>query len=60
FGELHIEGYQKQDTRTFKSYEEFEKEYCRGYVWPSDLKNTVAEYLEKIIAPIRKFGKKRL
>jgi len=57
FGELHIEGYQKQDTKTFKSYEELEKEYCRGYVWPSDLKNAVVDYLEKVIAPIRKAWK---
>ena len=54
FGELHVEGLEKKDTKTFKSYEEFEEVYRTGYVWPSDLKKAVADYLEKIIAPIRK------
>ena len=54
FDELHVEGLQKEDTKTFKSYEELEKEFEKGYVWPSDLKKAVADYLEKIIAPIRK------
>jgi len=57
FGELHIEGLQKKDTRTFKTYKEFEEQFERGYVWPSDLKEAVAKYLEKLIAPIRKSWK---
>ncbi len=57
FGELHIEGLQKGDTKTFKSYEEFEEQYKRGDIWPSDLKKAVAGYLEKIIVPIRKSWK---
>jgi tyrosyl-tRNA synthetase len=40
--------------KTLKSYEEFENIYERGFIWPSDLKQAVAEYLEKLIAPIRK------
>ena len=43
--------------RTLKSYEEFETNYERGFIWPSDLKNAVADYLEEIIAPIRKVWK---
>ncbi len=38
----------------FKSYEELENAYSSGKVHPLDLKKTVAEYLEKIISPIRK------
>jgi len=37
-----------------RNYEELETLYGGGYIWPSDLKKAVAEYLEKIIAPIRK------
>lgn len=35
------------------SYEELEGLYKQGKIHPLDLKNTVAEYLEKIIKPIR-------
>jgi tyrosyl-tRNA synthetase len=38
----------------FKSYEELERAYAKGELHPLDLKNSVAEYLERIIAPIRK------
>jgi tyrosyl-tRNA synthetase len=38
----------------FKSYEELEKAYAAGKLHPLDLKNSVSEYLEKIISPIRK------
>ncbi len=37
-----------------ESYEKLEKEYKEGKLHPMDLKNAVIEYLEKIIAPIRK------
>jgi tyrosyl-tRNA synthetase len=37
-----------------ESYEELEKIYSKGEMHPMDLKNCVAEELEKIIAPIRK------
>ena len=37
-----------------KNYEELEKIYSDGKLHPMDLKNAVGEYLEKIIAPIRK------
>ncbi len=37
-----------------KDYEELEKSYSAGKIHPMDLKNTIVEYLEKIIAPIRK------
>lgn len=54
FGELHVEGLQKEDTRTYGTYEELERTYEGGHVWPSDLKKAVSGYLEKMIAPIRK------
>jgi tyrosyl-tRNA synthetase len=38
----------------FGNYEELEKTYSLGKLHPLDLKNAAAEYLEKIIAPIRK------
>ncbi len=38
----------------FKNYEALEKVYVAGKLHPLDLKNSVTEYLEKIIAPIRK------
>ncbi len=38
----------------FGTYEELEKTYSSGKLHPIDLKNAVIEYLEKIIAPIRK------
>jgi tyrosyl-tRNA synthetase len=38
----------------FKNYEALEKAFVEGRLHPLDLKNTVVEYLENIIAPIRK------
>jgi len=38
----------------FKSYEDLEKVYSSGKLHPLDLKKAVTEYLERIIAPIRK------
>jgi len=38
----------------FKSYDLMEKTYLEGKLHPLDLKKAVAEYLEEIIAPIRK------
>jgi tyrosyl-tRNA synthetase len=38
----------------FDNYEGLEKTYSSGKLHPLDLKNAVTEYLEKIIAPIRK------
>jgi len=43
---------------SFKDYESLEKVYSSGKLHPMDLKNTVSEYLEEIIAPIRKNFKK--
>ena len=40
--------------KTFDNYEKLEKEFESGKLHPADLKNSVADYLEKIIAPIRK------
>ncbi|MFH1311462.1 MAG: tyrosine--tRNA ligase [Nanoarchaeota archaeon] len=38
----------------FESYKELEHSFESGKIHASDLKNAVSEYLEKIIAPIRK------
>jgi tyrosyl-tRNA synthetase len=38
----------------YKDYTKVEKDYLKGELHPLDLKNAVAEYLERIIAPIRK------
>jgi len=42
----------------FKNYDELETFYASGKLHPMDLKNSVVEHLEKIIAPIRKNFKK--
>lgn len=42
---------------TFKDYSQLESSFESGKIHPSDLKNAVAEYLEKIISPIRKAWK---
>jgi tyrosyl-tRNA synthetase len=39
---------------SYKNYEEMEKAFVEGKLHPMDLKIAVTEYLEKIIAPIRK------
>lgn len=39
---------------SFTDYNALEKSYAKGDLHPLDLKNSVAEYLEEIIAPIRK------
>ncbi len=39
---------------TFYSYAELERAYTGGELHPADLKKSVAEHLEKLIAPIRK------
>ena len=38
----------------FKDYEKLEETFVAGKLHPMDLKNAVTEYLEEIIAPIRK------
>ena len=38
----------------FDNYDSLEKEFIKGDIHPLDLKNAVSEYLENIIAPIRK------
>jgi len=55
FEELEIERPEKFGGNTrFESYEKLERDYKEGRLHPMDLKNAVIEYLEKIIAPIRK------
>ena len=39
---------------SFDNYEDLEKDFSVARVHPLDLKNTVTEYLEQIISPIRK------
>ena len=41
----------------FKNYESLEKSFEDGKLHALDLKNSVSEYLEKMIAPIRKSWK---
>jgi tyrosyl-tRNA synthetase len=38
---------------TYNSYEELETDFAQKNLHPGDLKNTVGEYMVKIIAPIR-------
>ncbi|HDN51449.1 MAG: tyrosine--tRNA ligase [Thermoplasmata archaeon] len=40
---------------TFKSYEELEDAYVKKTLHPLDLKGAVADYLEKILAPVRDY-----
>ncbi len=42
----------------FRSYEDLEESYGQGKLHPADLKNSVIEYLEQIIKPIREGWKK--
>ena len=41
-------------NKTYSSYNSLEKDFSSGKLHPLDLKNAVAEYLEKLLAPIRK------
>jgi len=43
----------------FSSYGELEKAYAEKRLHPMDLKNCVAEHIDKIIEPIRKYFEKR-
>ncbi len=55
FGKIEIKRPEKfGGDLKLKDYEDLEKFYSLGKIHPMDLKNTIAEYLEKIIAPIRK------
>jgi len=55
FEELEIKRQEKFGGNTrFESYEKLEREYAAGKLHPMDLKSAVIDYLEKIIAPIRK------
>ena len=38
---------------TYNSFEELEADFAQKYLQPGDLKNTMGEYMVKIIAPIR-------
>jgi len=42
---------------TFNSYDELEESYLRKEIHPLDLKNAVAEYVNKILQPIREYFK---
>jgi len=44
--------------KRFSSYEEVERAYRKGEIHPQDLKLSVAEVLDEIVAPIRKFFEK--
>ncbi len=55
YGKIKIERDKKHGGDiTFSSYEELEKAFASGRLHPMDLKNAVSEYLDEMIAPIRK------
>jgi tyrosyl-tRNA synthetase len=55
FEEMKIERTEKfGGDINFESYDKLEKTYSSGQLHPMDLKNAVIEYLEKIIAPVRR------
>lgn len=59
FNEFTIERPAKYGgTVTYYSYEELEKDFREGKLHPLDLKNAVAEYLDKLIKPIREHFEK--
>lgn len=37
----------------YNNYEELEKAFVESLIHPGDLKNTCAEFIEKMIAPVR-------
>jgi len=39
---------------SFTSYDALERAYAAGKIHPMDLKNTIAEYLDKLVEPVRK------
>lgn len=51
FNEFVVEG--KTDSFTFGSAEELKMVYSKGKIHPLDLKNSVAEYINEIVKPIR-------
>ncbi|MDI6721086.1 MAG: tyrosine--tRNA ligase, partial [Candidatus Aenigmarchaeota archaeon] len=54
FGEMKVERDKKfGGDILFNSYNELESAYTNGGLHPADLKNAVAEYLDKMISPIR-------
>jgi tyrosyl-tRNA synthetase len=40
---------------SFESYEELERRYLSGKIHPADLKRAVANYVDRIISPVRSF-----
>ena len=46
------------ETKTFESQNDLEKEYLNGGIHPSDLKSAVAMYLIDMLAPIREYFSK--
>ncbi len=43
------------EAKIFKSYEELEESYVKKELHPLDLKNAVAEYIDKILSPVRQY-----
>ena len=43
---------------SYKSYEDLEKSFIRKELHPLDLKTAIADYLEKILSPIRRYFEK--
>lgn len=57
--ELHVDRSSKYGgPMTYYSYEELERDYVEGKLHPADLKNAVAEALDKLMKPIREHFEK--
>ncbi len=57
FGKILVKADKKwkdEKDQIFNNYQKLEEEFEKGYVYPLNLKNAVADYLEEIIIPIRK------
>lgn len=54
FDEMKVE---RKDASplTFNSYDELEESYLKKEVHPLDLKNAVAEYIDRVLSPIRQY-----
>jgi len=61
FGEVSVVNKKSGEERSFSSYTELEREFLSGNIHPLDLKLALAEYMKKVIAPVRrKIEKKRV
>ena len=57
-GEIQVKLESTNDVKTFKDYEEFEKEYVSGNIHPSCLKSSLTDAINKLLDPVREHFKK--